>query len=110
MNGPSNNGGLIRACRGPIVLMTLGFLTAADTFWQYPFSRTWPTLLILFGLLKLAEKAMDSHDDGPYPQGPAGYAGYPGQGGFGAPVSNAPANPPPVAPSSSDAPKSGDGQ
>ena len=104
------NGGLIRACRGPLVLITLGCLTAADTFWQYPLSRTWPILLILFGLLKLAEKATGSRDDGPYQQGPTAYAGYPGQGGFGAPVSNAPPNPQQASPSSFDAPKSGDGQ
>jgi hypothetical protein len=88
----SKSSAMIRAVRGPILLIALGALTAADTFGTYSLTRTWPVLLILFGLMKLAEKAAESGDiDGPgggYPQGPA-YAGntpYPGQPGYQSPL------------------------
>lgn len=46
----------LRAIRGPILLMALGGLLLAQRFTLYGFSRTWPVLLILLGLLKLAER------------------------------------------------------
>lgn len=45
---------LIDAIRGPIMLVTLGLLMAADQMDHIGIDRTWPALLILFGLLKLA--------------------------------------------------------
>ena len=49
---------LIQAIRGPIMLITLGVLVALDYFQGLSFiRRTWPVLLIVFGLLKLLEKA-----------------------------------------------------
>ncbi len=45
---------LIDAIRGPIMLVTLGALMAADQMDRIGIDRTWPALLILFGLLKLA--------------------------------------------------------
>lgn len=45
---------LIDAIRGPIMLVTLGLLMAADQMDRIGIDRTWPALLILFGLLKLA--------------------------------------------------------
>ena len=45
----------VRAIRGPIMLITLGSLFALDHFGDYSFSRTFPVLLIVFGLMKLAE-------------------------------------------------------
>lgn len=54
MNGTSNS--LIQAVRGPIMLVTLGSLVAMDYFGVYGFSRTWPFLIIMFGVLKLLEK------------------------------------------------------
>jgi hypothetical protein len=47
---------LLRAIRGPVLLITLGLLFTADYFLNYPFHRTWPVLLIIFGILKLAER------------------------------------------------------
>lgn len=47
---------LIGACRGPLLLITLGVLLAIDQFGTYGFSRTWPVLIIVFGVLKLFEK------------------------------------------------------
>lgn len=54
MNGTSYN--LVQAIRGPIMLILLGALVAIDYAGIYGFSRTWPVLVIAFGLLKLLEK------------------------------------------------------
>ena len=45
---------LVRAITGPIILITLGVLFAFDRFTEFRFSQTWPVLLIVVGLLKLA--------------------------------------------------------
>jgi hypothetical protein len=50
MNG---NGSLLRALRGPVMLITVGVLFALNNFTRYEFSETWPALLIVFGLLSL---------------------------------------------------------
>lgn len=47
---------LVQAVRGPIMLIALGSLVAMDYFGYYGFGRTWPVLIILFGVLKLLEK------------------------------------------------------
>lgn len=44
----------ICAIRGPILMITLGVLLAIDQMGTLSFGRTWPILLIVFGLLKLA--------------------------------------------------------
>ncbi len=54
MNDTNYN--LIQAVRGPIMLIALGTLVAMDYFGVYGFGRTWPVLIILFGVLKLLEK------------------------------------------------------
>jgi hypothetical protein len=54
MNGNSHS--LLCAIRGPIMLIAVGLLFAADQFTDYGIGRTWPVLLILLGLLKLAER------------------------------------------------------
>ena len=46
----------IQAARGPILLITLGALMAIDYNTPFGFSRTWPVLIIVFGLLKLLER------------------------------------------------------
>ncbi|MEP7364105.1 MAG: DUF5668 domain-containing protein [Acidobacteriota bacterium] len=53
MNG---NFSLIRALRGPVMMMTLGGMLVADHFSRFSFSRTWPVLLIVLGLMKLLER------------------------------------------------------
>ena len=59
---------LLLAVRGPVMLVTLGLLMAADQLDRVSFSRTWPVLLILFGLFKLAEhlgpKDLNTRDEG----------------------------------------------
>lgn len=51
---------LMGALRGPLLLITLGVLLAADQTERIGFDRTWPALLILFGILKLAEHLSSS--------------------------------------------------
>jgi hypothetical protein len=46
---------LVRATRGPVLLIIAGTLFAVDHFGPYPFERTWPVLIIVVGLWKLAE-------------------------------------------------------
>jgi hypothetical protein len=45
---------LVRAVSGPIILITIGVLFAFDRFTEFRFSQTWPVLLIVIGLLRLA--------------------------------------------------------
>jgi hypothetical protein len=57
-------GSFLVAIRGPVLLVALGLLMAADQLDRMSFSRTWPVLLILFGLFKLAEH-LGPKDAGP---------------------------------------------
>jgi hypothetical protein len=57
MNG-NNLVGLMRAIRGPLILITVGTLFAVDHAGGYGFSRTWPVLIIVYGVLKLLERAV----------------------------------------------------
>jgi uncharacterized membrane protein len=68
----------VQAIRGPIMLIVLGSLVAIDYAGIYGFWRTWPVLIIVFGVLKLAERATAKPAppyQGPYPGSPAGPAG-----------------------------------
>jgi hypothetical protein len=47
---------LVRAVRGPLLLITLGVLMALHRSQDVSFTKTWPVLLILFGLMKLFER------------------------------------------------------
>ena len=47
---------LIRALRGPILLIALGGLMALHRFDEFSLAKTWPILLILLGLMKLGER------------------------------------------------------
>ncbi len=49
------NVSLLCAVRGPLMLIALGTLMAIDHAGGMRFSRTWPVLIIVFGILKLAE-------------------------------------------------------
>lgn len=69
---------LFGALRGPLMLITLGALLAMDQMEQLSFASTWPTLLILYGALKLAERAFrPSSEEGPGSNSGSNY----GQGG-----------------------------
>ncbi|MEO7652734.1 MAG: DUF5668 domain-containing protein [Bryobacteraceae bacterium] len=62
----ANSRSLIAAIRGPIMLITIGTLFALDHTTSFTFWRTWPAILIILGLLNLAERLGTS--------GPAGDA------------------------------------
>src|SRR5215469_2536948 len=73
---------LVRAIRGPITLITVGVLFAFNNFTPYGFDKTWPILLIVFGLLSLMRRGMEPMPPTPAPpqynfppEGPGSYAG-----------------------------------
>jgi hypothetical protein len=74
----------LQAVRGPVMLITLGALVAIDYAGIYGFWRTWPVLIIVFGLLKLLERAAAK----PVPPGSPG--SYPGGQPGGRPGGNPP--------------------
>jgi hypothetical protein len=45
-----------QAIRGPIVLIVIGVLFAVHQAGVLPFSRTWPLLIIVLGIMKLIER------------------------------------------------------
>jgi len=56
--GPTHPGPahpLMRALTGPLLLTTLGVLLTIDYSGGITFGRTWPVLLIVFGVCKVAE-------------------------------------------------------
>lgn len=53
MNGAGAS--LLSAIRGPVILIVLGVLLEIDYAGKMSFSRTWPVILIAFGLFKLLE-------------------------------------------------------
>lgn len=55
-----------QAIRGPIVLIVIGVLFAVHQAGVLPFSRTWPLLIIVVGIMKLIERW-----NAPRPQFPA---------------------------------------
>ncbi len=63
----NNNLALIRALRGPVMMMTLGGMLVADHFSRFTFGRTWPVLLIVLGIMKLLERmGADTPPANPY--------------------------------------------
>ena len=69
----ASSGDLIRAVRGPILLIVLGLLFVAEYWGQFPFYKTWPALLIVYGLLLLLEHLVpDSRTPASDGRAPAG--------------------------------------
>lgn len=62
---------LIQALRGPVMLITLGTLMVLEYFEGVRFSRSWPILLIVFGVMKLLEKSGRPEISAPPQGGPA---------------------------------------
>lgn len=58
---------LIRAVRGPILLMTFGGLMALNHTDKAGFERTWPVLIIVYGLCKLMERMAPRPIPPPWP-------------------------------------------
>lgn len=52
-----NRGALfLQAIRGPILLITIGLLFALQQSGMISFTRTWPLILIVVGVMKLFER------------------------------------------------------
>ena len=62
MNGSA---ALVRAMRGPILLIAIGTLFAVDHMGAYRFHQTWPILVILIGVMKLAEHVAERRQSTP---------------------------------------------
>jgi hypothetical protein len=56
MNG--TNGNWVNAIRGPVTLITVGALFVLNNFTGIGFEKTWPVLLIVFGLLSLLRRSV----------------------------------------------------
>src|SRR5262249_37385128 len=54
----------------PVTLITVGILFALNNFTQYSFDKTWPVLLIVFGLLSLLKRGMEPAPPPPPPVQP----------------------------------------
>jgi hypothetical protein len=80
---------LIRSIKGPIIMITVGVLFAADRLTGYHFGETWPVLLIVIGLMQLAGGRRPRRADYYSAPPPAAAAGQPYY---------APQNPPPTVP------------
>jgi len=61
---------LVNVIRGPITLITVGVLFALNNFTQYTFDKTWPVLLIVFGLLSLLRRGLQPVVPAPAPAPP----------------------------------------
>ncbi len=68
---------LVRTIRGPITLITVGVLFALNNFTQYSFDKTWPVLLIVFGLLSLLRRSMEPPAPPPPPVFPPPQYNFP---------------------------------
>jgi hypothetical protein len=85
MKDRSREPSLVRAIRGPITLITLGVLFAFNNFTPYTFDKTWPVLLIVFGLLSLLKRGMEPAPPPPPPPPifpPPQYTYPPAQGSY----------------------------
>jgi hypothetical protein len=66
MNGAT----FLQAARGPVLLMTLGVLLAIHQNTTWGFEQTFPILIIVFGVMKLLERAAAGQQPAPPPQAP----------------------------------------
>jgi hypothetical protein len=73
----------VQAIRGPVLLVTVGVLFAIHQAGVLSFSRTWPLLVIVIGVMKLLERAgAPNLPGGPVGGAWAGGAPPPYQGGY----------------------------
>jgi len=62
-----SNGSIVRAIRGPIILITVGGLFVLNNFTRFGFEQTWPVILIVIGLLSLLKRGVDTSAPPPPP-------------------------------------------
>src|ERR1700753_3521493 len=87
-----------RGITGPIVLITIGLLFAADHIWGWwDFSRTWPVILIVIGAIKLFEH-LTYGDYVQQPPQPRPWGGQPPYPPIYPPAPQPPTPPPPPSP------------
>ena len=85
---------LIRRLRGPAFILLVGIMALLDQWHIIGFGRSWPLLLILAGLLALAERAALSQADlQNYAQQPGVHAAQPGSTTYGPPTAASQAAP-----------------
>ena len=65
----TNNAVILQAIRGPILLITVGVLFALHQNGNLRFEQSCPILLIVFGILKLAERLARPTPPGLPPEG-----------------------------------------
>jgi LiaI-LiaF-like transmembrane region len=78
-----------QAARGPVLLITIGILFALQQADMLAFSRSWPLLIIVIGVMKLIERLLLGPQ--PYPSQASGFPPPPSPGYPPRP----PAGPPP---------------
>lgn len=71
----------VQAVRGPILLITIGTLFAVHQAGILSFSRTWPLIIIMLGIMKLVERMVGRPIYPPIPGPP-----MPGPPRYGGPV------------------------
>ena len=84
------------AIRGPVMMITLGILFALDNFTPFGFSRTWPVLLVVAGILNLGTPAARARrrNRGQWVTPPMPAPSYAGPSGGPAPASSPSTAPP----------------
>jgi hypothetical protein len=66
---------LARALRGPVLLATFGLLLALSNLADFRFRYSWPILVIVYGVMRLAEALLPkAPQSGPVPPGAQGGA------------------------------------
>ena len=83
----NNRGAMFaQAARGPVLLITIGVLFALEQSGTLSFSRSWPLLIIVVGVMKLIERLLLGPQPYPPPTPgfpppqPPGYAARPPAG------------------------------
>jgi Domain of unknown function (DUF5668) len=74
MNDQSQH--LLQSIKGPVIMITIGVLFAADRFTDYHFHQTWPVLLIVIGVMQLLVGRRRRPDYYPPPAPGSGRAPY----------------------------------
>ena len=67
----TNNALLIRALRGPLLLILIGVLFLLDHNTAFDFNKTWPVIIIFLGVMRLAERSLTPPPPPFTPQGGA---------------------------------------